>query len=81
MFLHLNLLFSFINAIFLITRFVELHKKMEHMVFHCVGYKKHFACVPKRLLYSTRTLISSQAWREASIRSLASSLSIKSELS
>ena len=32
--------FSFINPIIMIARFVELHKKEEYMVFHCVSYIK-----------------------------------------
>ena len=70
MFLLLNL-FSFINLIFMITRFVELHEKVEHMVFHYVS---------EWLFYSIVTLISSEVWRETSIRSLALILFIKSEL-
>ena len=69
MFLLLN--FSFINLIFMITRFVELHEKVEHMVFHYVS---------EWLFYSIVTLISSEVWRETSIRSLALILFIKSEL-
>ena len=80
MFLLLNLLFfSFINPIIMIARFVGLHKKGEHMVFHYVSYIK-ILCVAKYLFYSTMTLISSETWRETSITSLASILFIKSEL-
>ena len=42
MFLVSNLLFSVINPIFMITRFVELQKNMEHMVFYYGRFIKYF---------------------------------------
>ena len=64
----------------MITRFVELHKREEHMVFHYVMSYKKILCVPKYLFYSTMILISNETWRETSIRSSASILFVKSEL-
>ena len=47
------------------------------MVFHCVSHTKTLGS--KVLVLFTMSLISSNAWRETSIRSLASILFIESE--
>ena len=60
----------------MIAQFIELHKKEEQIVFHYVSYIKS---MPKYMFYSTMTLISSQTWRETSIRLLASILFLSIE--